>query len=265
MIYAPGRKKVLNVWKNVPRCASRNQEVLTFNDSLSLGILPLSSLGSRSNAGSVRERVEQALDMDNRTDIRGLRTWARAATRLRAASMLLLAGVCGCASASPRAEPGDELAELRREQEALREELEQLREEILVRLERLAHRGERAGAETAPPERLEEASLVLVLQAYRESLETEDRGRLEREVYRGSIPRTDARLYDAIFDNADELRVTIDPGGIEIMNGTARMTIDQSMVYRLSRTWEPRNMRLRLTMSFEHQETGWRLVEVRRH
>ncbi len=202
--------------------------------------------------------------MNSQTGRRALRVGGRVPTWVRAASVALLAGAYGCASALPRAEPGAELAQLRREHQALREEMAQLREEILVRLETLAHRDDTPGAEPAPVERLEEASIVLVLQAYRESLEMEDRGKLEREVYRGDIPRTDARLYDAIFDNADELRVTIDPGGIEIENGTARITIDQSMVYRLSRTWEPRSMRLRLTMSFEHSEGGWRLVEVSR-
>ncbi len=177
----------------------------------------------------------------------------------------------GCAAVASGNPTQAELAQLRKEHEELEHEVEMLRAEVRGRLAALE--GRESTVVPAPrlpqlPARppLDRATLSALLDAYRESLEAEDLSRLESQVYGGDLPTEDARLFGVFFDNAYELEVILEHADIDLVGdgATARLTVTQTMRYRLRRTAEPRNVKLGLLMVFQPKDGAWRLRNVSR-
>ncbi|MDP2576811.1 MAG: hypothetical protein Q8W48_03820 [Candidatus Palauibacterales bacterium] len=177
----------------------------------------------------------------------------------------------GCAAVASGNPTQAELAQLRKEHEELEHEVEMLRAEVRGRLAALE--GRESTVVPAPrlpqlPARppLDRATLSALLDAYREALEAEDLSRLESQVYGGDLPTEDARLFGVFFDNAYELEVILEHADIDLVGdgATARLTVTQTMRYRLRRTAEPRNVKLGLLMVFQPKDGAWRLRNVSR-
>ncbi len=178
----------------------------------------------------------------------------------------LVMGACG-PLAGP-ADTGDELARLHDEHRELQAEISQLRTEVASLQTALGASTEAESLPTSLNARTDitpiEQSITLILEAYRESLESGDYSRIETQIYGGEVPREDARLYRAFIDNTDELRVKLEPGDIQIGGRSARVVVDHTMEYRLRPTREPRTIRVVLLMVFEQEGDAWRLTGIRR-
>ncbi len=180
----------------------------------------------------------------------------------------------GCAAVAAGNPTQAELAQLRKEHEELEHEVEMLRAEVRGRLAALESRESTAVPAPQPPQPpqlparppLDRATLSALLDAYREALEAEDLSRLESQVYGGDLPSEDARLFGVFFDNAYELEVILEHADIDLVGdgATARLTVTQTMSYRLRRTAEPRNVKLGLLMVFQPKDGAWRLRNVSR-
>jgi hypothetical protein len=188
----------------------------------------------------------------------------------------LVGGLGACSAKTAPTGTSEELAELRQEQQALRDEIAALRWEI-VRLTEVLAAGQPADAAAVAPPPAEHAAyppympasttpvtvITAVIDDYRAALEAEDLGRMQTQVYQGTIPTSDVEYLQLWFDRTEGLRVEMDPLTIDFENGTATAVIRQTMNYTLIRTAERRRVHLDLRMEFERRGDGWRLASAR--
>jgi hypothetical protein len=159
----------------------------------------------------------------------------------------------------------------------VREDFEELERQVDLRLERLAAAAERLGDEglqdpaaidSTPVEEVPaptpREAIDLLIESYRQAIETKDRDRLSQEVYRGSIPESDADDLDVWFERAENLAVTIEVEDFRVTGDEAQARIRQQMAFRLIRTGERRSTALTLRMYFSRSGDDWRLVRFER-
>ena len=108
-----------------------------------------------------------------------------------------------------------------------------------------------------------EESIAVLIERFRALFEGEDKAGLGSELYRGSIPGRDDAVLNAVFDRAEELRVTSRTEKLEIDGDQAKARIVLDMSFKQSRTGRPGQRNLKLELQFASDPDGWRLVRLR--
>jgi hypothetical protein len=101
-----------------------------------------------------------------------------------------------------------------------------------------------------------------VLEDYRHALESEDLDELGR-LYGGEIPKRDLEMLRRIFDNADELAVDVEPGGVRNDGDRSVVDVDFPMRYVLKQTGRSQKYTLKVRMTLVEGPGGWQLVELK--
>jgi hypothetical protein len=119
---------------------------------------------------------------------------------------------------------------------------------------------EEAPAETTlTPEQI----LTGMVERFRVLFEGENEAALSRELYKGTIPGGDRRIYNAVFGGADEIEITRFDRQINVNGNSARADVQLRMRFRQGTTREWRERDLRLRLDFEASGPGeWRLRRV---
>lgn len=116
-----------------------------------------------------------------------------------------------------------------------------------------------AGEPVAPAAEVELVTPDMVLERYRNALETEDIEELSRV-----WPAEDLDLLTRIFDNAEDLQVGLQDRETRLQGDLRLEDVDFHMRYVLERTGRSRDFTLKLRLTLEEGPTGWQLVRLDR-
>jgi hypothetical protein len=107
-----------------------------------------------------------------------------------------------------------------------------------------------------PPEEL----IGGMVERFRVLFENEDRQGIARELYKSAIPGGDARILNAVFESADEIRISNFERQVEVDGSSARADVRLRMNFRQSTTREARRRDLRFRLHFGALGPGdWQL------
>ncbi|NIN73304.1 MAG: protein kinase [Gemmatimonadetes bacterium] len=120
-----------------------------------------------------------------------------------------------------------------------------------------------AGEPVPPRAEAELVTADMVVERYRRALETEDVEELGR-LYGGEVPSDDLELLTRIFDNADDLQVSLRNRDTRLQGDLRLEDVDFEMRYVLARTGRSRDFTLKLRLTLEEGPAGWQLVRLDR-
>ncbi|UCC81652.1 MAG: protein kinase [Gemmatimonadota bacterium] len=120
-----------------------------------------------------------------------------------------------------------------------------------------------AGEAVSPRAEVELVTADMVVERYRRALETEDVEELGR-LYGGEVPSEDLELLTRIFDNADDLQVSLRNRDTRLQGDLRLEDVDFEMRYVLARTGRSRDFTLKLRLTLEEGPAGWQLVRLDR-
>jgi hypothetical protein len=120
-----------------------------------------------------------------------------------------------------------------------------------------------AGEPVSAPAEVELVTADMVVERYRRALETEDVEELT-QLYGGEVPSEDLELLTRIFDNADDLQVSLRNRDTRLQGDLRLEDVDFEMRYVLARTGRSRDFTLKLRLTLEEGPAGWHLVRLDR-
>jgi serine/threonine protein kinase len=106
-----------------------------------------------------------------------------------------------------------------------------------------------------------EVAITGLIEVFRQAFEQEDQDRMRAEIYRGPIPGGDARIYNAFFDRADDLRAQTEIRSLDVSEdgNTATADVEFATTFRQARMGTRGSQDLTLRMRFVLDAGGWRL------
>ncbi len=123
---------------------------------------------------------------------------------------------------------------------------------------------EEAGAGAGPGSEIAaETQIARLIERFRELFEREEMARIRAELFRGEMPREDARILRFVFQSADQIRVTrFATRNMAIRGASAGAEVKFEMRFLQSRTRETRQQDLDFRMRFAQGPNGWRLESL---
>ncbi|UCC81656.1 MAG: protein kinase [Gemmatimonadota bacterium] len=116
-------------------------------------------------------------------------------------------------------------------------------------------------AEEEPAAVPAEVTITGLIEVFRQAFEQEDLNRMSADLYRGPVPGGDARIYNAFFDRADDLRAQTDIRRLEVSEDGNRATADVEFAttFRQARMGTRGSQDVTFRMRFVLDAGGWRL------
>ncbi len=104
-----------------------------------------------------------------------------------------------------------------------------------------------------------EEQIAGLIERFRELFQREEMGRIRAELFKGDMPRQDARILNFIFQSADEINVTrTQTRNLRVRGASASAEVTFAMRFRQARTRESRQQDLDFRMRFAQVPAGWR-------
>ncbi len=117
-----------------------------------------------------------------------------------------------------------------------------------------------AEEEAGPRPATAEEQIGGLIERFRDLFQQEEMGRIRAELFRGNMPRQDARILNFIFQSADEINVTrTQTRSLSVSGASASAEVKFQMRFRQARTRESRQQDIDFRMKFAQGPGGWRL------